>query len=56
MTAEVATKKIEKITEPTIHIRVRKNITYFVNDNICIAVTTAKVVNRKKKEKNEDLA
>ena len=54
MTTKAITKKAEEITEPMIHIRVRKNITYFVNDNIRIAVTSAKVV--KKKETKEDLA
>ena len=56
MNAKAITKKTKEKIEPVIHIRVKKNITYFVNDNIRIAVTSAEVVNKKKKNITEDLA
>lgn len=56
MTTKAITKKTENRIVPIIHIQVKKNITYSVNDNIRIAVTSVKVVNKNKKETKEDLA
>jgi hypothetical protein len=56
MTTKTITKKTKKIAVPIIHIRVKKNVTYFVNDNIRIAVTSAEVVNKKNKDATKDLA
>jgi hypothetical protein len=56
MSTKLKTKKIEETAAPVIHIRVKRHVTYFVDDGLRIAVTTSRVVKKRRKETNDNLA
>jgi hypothetical protein len=55
MALEIQQKETKESVKPIIHIRVRKNITYYIQDKIRIAVTTARVI-KEDKDPEENLA